>query len=188
LRARGKFLHVEGRKLLLRGVTYGTFRPDERGVEFPVPRQVECDFNAMARHGINAVRTYTPAPRWMLDAARRAGLGVLVGLGAERWVGDLSEGRLGSRLERWLESALQDGAGHPAVLGYAVANEIPGSTVRWLGARRVERYLARLCRTVRRVDPESLLTYVSYPTTEYLELPFLDFLSFNVYLESRERF
>jgi GT2 family glycosyltransferase len=29
---------------------------------------------------------------------------------------------------------------------------------------------------------------VNYPSTEYLELPFLDFVSFNVYLESQERF
>src|SRR5215207_5595566 len=37
-------------------------------------------------------------------------------------------------------------------------------------------------------DPEGLVTYVNYPTTEYLQLPFLDLLGFNVYLESRERF
>src|SRR5205085_1011387 len=32
-----------------------------------------------------------------------------------------------------------------------------------------------------------LVTYVNFPSTEYLELPFLDFLCFNVYLEQRER-
>ncbi len=29
------------------------------------------------------------------------------------------------------------------------------------------------------------MTYVNYPSTEYLELPFLDFVSFNVYLETQ---
>lgn len=33
-------------------------------------------------------------------------------------------------------------------------------------------------------DPEALVTYVNFPTTEYLELPFLDLFAFNVYLES----
>jgi len=33
-----------------------------------------------------------------------------------------------------------------------------------------------------------LVTYVNYPSTEYLQLSFLDFLAFNVYLEDRERF
>ena len=36
-------------------------------------------------------------------------------------------------------------------------------------------------------DPTALVTYVNYPSTEYLYLPFLDFICFNVYLESRER-
>ena len=40
---------------------------------------------------------------------------------------------------------------------------------------------------MRREDPGALLTYVNYPTTEYLELPFVDFVAFNVYLESREQ-
>ena len=37
------------------------------------------------------------------------------------------------------------------------------------------------------MDPEALVTYVNFPTTEYLELPFVDFVSFNVYLETREK-
>src|SRR5262245_44518771 len=63
----GRFLFVGKEKLYVRGVTYGTFRPDENGDEFPAPEVVEHDFAMMAANGINAVRTYTPAPRWLLD-------------------------------------------------------------------------------------------------------------------------
>src|SRR5947208_569679 len=49
------------------------------------------------------------------------------------------------------------------------------------------RYLERLYRIVKEEDPDSLVTYVNYPTTEYLELPFLDLLCFNVYLESHDQ-
>src|SRR6266545_3333801 len=49
-----------------------------------------------------------------------------------------------------------------------------------------ERYLERLYRVVKEEDPDGLVTYVNYPTTEYLRLPFLDLLGFNVYLESQE--
>ena len=31
---RGKFLYAGNRKLYVRGVTYGTFRPDEQGCEY----------------------------------------------------------------------------------------------------------------------------------------------------------
>ncbi|MGH7411486.1 MAG: glycosyltransferase, partial [Candidatus Methylomirabilis sp.] len=37
-------------------------------------------------------------------------------------------------------------------------------------------------------DPDGLVTYVNYPSTEYLQLPFLDLACFNVYLESQEPF
>src|SRR5436309_15520483 len=83
-RAEGKGLFVGADKLYVRGVTYGTFRPNEAGDEFPEPDQVERDFALMASHGINAVRTYTAPPRALLDAALRHCLRVLVGLAGER--------------------------------------------------------------------------------------------------------
>ena len=84
-------------------------------------------------------------------------------------------------------SAVNACVGHPVVLGIAVGNEFPASMVRWLGRRRVERHLEHLVGVVRQADPEALVTYVSYPSTEYLELPFLDLACFNVYLENPAR-
>jgi hypothetical protein len=78
-------------------------------------------------------------------------------------------------------------AGHPAVLCYAVGNEIPASVVRWYGKARVERFIGRLCAAVKSEDPGALVTYVNFPTTEYLDLPFLDFVAFNVYLETKDQ-
>jgi len=78
-------------------------------------------------------------------------------------------------------------AGHPAVLCYAIGNEMPAPIVRWHGRRRMERYLERLYRAAKAEDPDGLVTYVNYPSTEYLQLPFLDLVCFNVYLESQER-
>ena len=77
--------------------------------------------------------------------------------------------------------------GHPAVLCYVIGNEIPASVVRWYGRRRIERILERLYRAAKAEDPQGLVTYVNYPTTEYLQLPFIDFVSFNVYLEEQKR-
>src|ERR1044071_9329555 len=77
---RGKFLFVGEEKLFIRGVTYGTFRPDANGDEFPAREIVERDFALMRENGINSVRTYTPPPRWLLDAAHEQGRRVMVGL------------------------------------------------------------------------------------------------------------
>jgi GT2 family glycosyltransferase len=73
------------------------------------------------------------------------------------------------------------------VLCYAVGNEIPSPIVRWLGRRKVERHIERLCRAAKTEDPGGLVTYVNYPPTEYLQLPFLDLMCFNVYLESQRK-
>jgi GT2 family glycosyltransferase len=185
--ASGKFLFIAGRKLYVRGVTYGTFRADPDGHEFPPPDVVSRDFAMMAASHVNAIRTYTPPPRWLLDEAERHGLRVMVGLAAERYVGFLNDGRRDREIARKVCHGTRVCWRHPAVLCYAVANEIPAPTVRWFGRRRIERFAACLCDTVRVADPEALVTYVSYPSTEYLQLPFTDLVSFNVYLESPGR-
>jgi O-antigen biosynthesis protein len=186
--ARGKFLFVGDRKLYVCGVTYGTFRPDANGDEFPPPDTVARDFQLMRANGVNALRTYTVPPRWLLDEADRHGLRVMVGLGAERYVGYLNHRRGARQIHEIVRRNVAACRAHPAILCFAVANEIPASLVRWFGRGRTERFIKRLCDVVRAEDPEALVTYVNYPSTEYLQLPFLDLLAYNVYLESPERF
>jgi GT2 family glycosyltransferase len=187
-RVNGKFLYVGDAKLWVRGITYGTFRPDANGDEYPAPAQVERDFAQMAANGLNAVRTYTAPPRWLLDIAQLHGLRVMVGLAVERYVGFLIDKKGAPDIGALVRSKVRACAGHPALLCYAIGNEIPAPLVRWLGRRRVERYLERLYRAVKAEEPNSLITYVNYPTTEYLQLPFLDLVCFNVYLESQGRY
>jgi GT2 family glycosyltransferase len=184
-RVAGKFLFVGTQKLWIRGVTYGTFRPDASGLQFPEAQQVAEDFTQMAAHGVNALRTYTVPPRWLLDIALEHGLRVMVGIPWEQHIAFLDDERRTRSIEDSTRSAARACANHPALLCYAVGNEIPASIVRWHGRRRVEQFIERLYRIVKQQDPGALVTYVNFPTTEYLQLPFLDFVCFNVYLESQ---
>src|SRR5437867_12847897 len=109
----------------------------------------------------------------------------MVGLRWEQHVTLLGDSRTVRAIGARVSGAVRKCAGQPAVMCYAVANEIPAGIVRWLGGRRVERFIEKLYRVVKAEDPEGLVTYVNFPTTEFLELPFLDFFCFNVYLESR---
>ncbi len=185
--ARGKFLYAGNRKLYLQGVTYGTFRPNERGGDYGDERAVELDFERMSAAGLNAVRTYTAPPRWVLDAAHRHGLYVLVGVPWEEHVAFLDDPGRARSIEQRVRESVGACAGHPTVLGYAVGNEIPAPIVRWHGRQRIEAFLERLYRAAKSEDPEGLVTYVNYPSTEYLQLPFLDMVCFNVFLEERSR-
>lgn len=139
----------------------------------------------MRAHGINTVRLYTVPPRFVLDAAHSHGLKVLVGLPWEQHITFLEEAGLARDIERRVRDGVTACARHPALLGYTIGNEIPASIVRWHGRRAVERFLWRLYRAAKAEDPTGLVTYVNFPTTEYLQLPFLDFHCFNVYLEAR---
>ncbi|MGH9146432.1 MAG: glycosyltransferase, partial [Vicinamibacterales bacterium] len=188
-RVLGKFVYVGSEKLFIRGVTYGTFRPRNGGDEFPEPEVVECDFSLMSANGINAIRTYTPPPQWLLDAARRHGLWVMVGLPVERHIGLLADDRRkAANVANLVRRAVEGCGGHPAILCYAVGNEIPASVARWHNHTRVARFLDRLYRAAKAADPGGLVTYVNYPSTEYLNLPALDLVCFNVFLESESRF
>ena len=185
--ATGKFLSVDGKALWVRGVTYGTFRTRADGVDYPEPAVLERDFAAIAAGGFNAVRTYTVPPRGVLDAASTHGLRVMIGVPWEQHVAFLDERGRPAAIEARVRDGVRACAGHPAVLCYALGNEIPAPVVRWHGRRRVERLLARLAAAARAEDPTALLTYVNYPTTEYLEMGWADVVTFNVYLETPER-
>ena len=184
----GKFLYAGSSKLWVRGATYGAFWPDEDKREYQDVELIDRDFAQMAQAGFNAVRIpHTMPPHHLLDIAARHGLRVMVGLSAEQYAGYLADPDDAPDVDELIRASVRTCAGHPALLCYALGNEIMASMVRWLGRETVERYLRRLYDVVKRENPDGLVTYVNYPSTEYLRLPFLDFVSFNVYLESQER-
>jgi cellulose synthase/poly-beta-1,6-N-acetylglucosamine synthase-like glycosyltransferase len=179
----------------VRGVTYGTFAPGRDGngshgeeSGFPHFEQVGEDFARMAAHGVNAVRTYTVPPPWLLDLAEEHGLYVMVGLPWEEHVTFLDEPARVRSIKERIRTSIRACAGHPAVLCYAIGNEIPSSIVRWHGRHKIERFLEELYRVAKKEDPGALVTYVNYPSTEYLQLPFVDIVCFNVFLESGPQF
>ena len=186
-KALGKFLYAGNEKLWVRGVTYGTFRPGADGIEYPEPEVVQKDFSHIASFGMNTVRTYTVPPRWLLDIAKNSGLRVMVGIPWEQHTAFLDDRKCAEAIKRRVHDAVISCAAHPAVLCFSVGNEIPASIVRWHGRRRIEEFIRELYGIIKQADPESLVTYVNFPTTEYLHLPFLDIVCFNVYLESQER-
>ena len=104
---RGKFIFVGNEKLYVRGVTYGPFCPDENGCEYHGPESVERDFALMAANGINAVRTYTVPPRWLLDIAHRHGLWVMVGLPWEQHVTFLDDKKRAQAIEKGVRAGVR---------------------------------------------------------------------------------
>jgi GT2 family glycosyltransferase len=177
----GKFFRAGSMRVWLRAVTYGPFPGGW-------PEALDVDFGRVAAAGFNAVRIYEMPRRWLLDAAWRHGLRVFGGLEWE-WHADFfrrPEIRAAARVE--LVRALRETAGHPALAGVYVGNEIPADLVRWMDPVRVRRVIEELIALGRQTAPEPLFAYANYPTTEYLEPENADFSAFNIYLEDSAAF
>ncbi|MBL9200687.1 MAG: glycosyltransferase [Opitutaceae bacterium] len=187
-RITGKHLAIGGEPFLIKGVTYGTFAANDEGEPYPPHGQMKEDFARMADTGINTVRLYTPPSDRMADLAAASGLFLIPDIcwGPRTCEWDYVE---------WWKKAVDRTAEqarrlrhHPALLMFSIGNEIPPLMVRWYGRARTEEYLRVLYDAVKAEAPESIVTYVNHPPTEYLNLPFLDVLSFNVYLNRESDF
>jgi GT2 family glycosyltransferase len=185
--AAGKLFTRNGEPFYLKGVTYGTFAPDQNGDQFPTQKRVLADFRAMAANGFNVVRTYTVPPPRVLDAAAECRMQILAGLTWEQHVMFLDEDARAADIRRRVRDQVRACAGRDSVFGFTIGNEIPASIVRWHGHKKVERFLYELFDITKDAAPSALASYVNFPTTAYLDLPFLDFAAFNVYLEEQEK-
>jgi O-antigen biosynthesis protein len=188
VRVDGKFFSRGGGRFRVQGVTYGPFAPDAAGRPFPAPSRVVMDFVHMRGVGVNAVRTYHVPPEWFLDLADEHEIAVYIDVPWAKHLCflDSAAARRGAR--EAVRAAAVVGSGRASVLAYSIGNEIPPGVVRWHGARRVERFLAELRDAAKQADPETSVTYASYPPTEFLDLSFFDFATFNVYLHDPEAF
>ncbi|MEI6032880.1 MAG: glycosyltransferase [Verrucomicrobiae bacterium] len=188
VRVRAKFFFEGDKKFFIKGVTYGPFAPDAAGEHFGDPARAASDLALMVEAGINLVRIYYVPPRWFLDLCAARGIRALISIPWAEHLEFLRDSKLRAKAELAVEEGVSKNAGHPAVFGYLVGNEIPTTMVRWLGARQVTEFVEHLINIGREADPQALFSYASYPPTEYLLPQNSDFVTFNVYLHRQEDF
>src|SRR5262245_34573904 len=182
VRTSGLFFAEHGSRFTLRGVSYGPFRRNATGEPFPDKEVCKRDLGLARALGANALRLYDVPPEWLCELANRAGLRLLVGIPWAQHIRFLDSRTARDETRARVRDAACALRSIPNLLGYLVGNEISTQLVRWYGKGRVERWLASLAAEVRSVDPDALVSYANFPTTEYLETDFADFLCFNVYL------
>ena len=184
----GKFLAVGGKRQFIRAVTYGSFARNDAGEPFPPFDQLRADFEHMRASGANAVRLYTPPSDRIADAAAAAGLWLIADLCWGPRSCELDDRSAVRSMVEHTRAHARRLRGHQAMLLWGIGNEIPPLVARWHGRERVEVFLRELAETVKEQDPDALVTYGNFPPTEYLDLPFLDVASWNVYLHDDATF
>ncbi len=185
VRANGLRFEQGGIPIRVCGVTYGPFALNSSDEPLPDPSVTEADFAMMRAASVTAIRIYHPPPAWFLDLATEYKLLVLLDVPCPKHLDFLESASTRKAAHQLVRSAVKSCEGKGCVLGASIGNEISPDIVRWYGPKKIARFLGELAEESRNVDADSLVTYASYPPTEYLELPFLDFVTFNVYLHDR---
>jgi cellulose synthase/poly-beta-1,6-N-acetylglucosamine synthase-like glycosyltransferase len=184
----GKFLRVNGSRIFIKAVTYGSFAANSAGEPFPEMRQLREDFARMREAGINAVRLYSAPSDRIADAASDANLYLIPDIA---WGPRTCEWDYPDWWQKAVDATRADArrlGSHPAVLMLSIGNEIPPLVVRWYGRQKTQERLRILYETVKEEAAESIVTYVNHPPTEHLGLSFLDVVSFNIYLDREADF
>lgn len=184
----GKFFFVGKQKFFLKGVSYGPFSVATHGAPFPEKSVVEKDFTLMAELGANCLRIYTVPPNWLLDLAASRGLRLLIGIPWTQHIAFLESSTVKAEIRQAIANGVKACREHPATFAYLVGNEIPPDIVRWHGSKRVRSFVKELMAVAKDGDPEALVSYANYPSTEYLNINFTDFSCFNVYLHREQDF
>ena len=185
LTGRGKYLYDGERKFFARGVSYGPFAPNSSGERYPEPERVRADFALMREIGANLLRCYVPPPEWMIEEAARAELRLMVGIPWPFHMAFLDSPRMTREIREKIRSGVIAMRKYGATIAaYSLGNEVRSDIVRWHGPSAVSRFLGELYDIGKQSDPEGLFTYSNYPSAEYLDLSFLDIVSFNVYLHN----
>ena len=172
----GKFFRAGTHRVWMKAVTYGPFPSGW-------PESFERDFAQIVTSGFNAIRVYEIPDVRLLDAALAHGLKVFGGLKWGQNLDFMMKPRYHSAAMVRLVSELKIAAGHPALAGVYVGNEIPADLARWMGPIKVRLAIEALISLGKAAAPQLLFAYANYPSTEYLEPENADFTAFNVYLE-----
>lgn len=184
----GRFFRLDGDRFWVKGVTYGTFAPDEQGSPYPDRQQAAADLDAVGRLGANVLRVYAVPPPWFLDLAGERGLRLLIDVPWHQQACFIGHEARCRAAEQAVRRAAEECVHHPATFALSVANEIPPDIVRWAGPRAIEDFLDRLAGIVKQADPDALCTFGNFPPTEFLAPREMDFLTFNLYLHRRTDF
>lgn len=188
VRVDGKFFRLGAKKFYIKGLTYGPFTPTEEDGHFAKPEQTARDFEQIVELGANLLRVYYVPPAWFLDLACEHGLKVLVDIPWAKHLCFLDSETSKAEARATVRKAVVANKGHPALFAYSVVNEISADIVRWSGVRKVAEFIELLIDDARRIDPDCLYTFTSFPPSEFLQPANTDFSCFNVYLHDRKSY
>lgn len=188
IRRDGKFFRLGDKKFHVCGVTYGPFAESSEGAYLPERYQARRDLAQIREMGGNVIRIYHLPPDWFLDLAHEIGIRVFMDVAWPKNLRFIGDPQITAAARDAVRQAAARCGNHPATFAISVVNEIPPDLVRYHGRRAVEAFIDELVGIAKAEAPDCLVTFASFPTTEYLQPRGIDFVCFNVYLHDPQVF
>lgn len=178
---RGKFLYVNAKRFIIKGMFYGPWRPGtgpNGKSPYPAPNLIAPDLKLIRNMNVNTIVVDDP-PGYVLDLARKNHLRVLYEFYVDWWT--LGTPKF-APAEKSILKRVREYREKPALLGWILGNEVPQQLVGTdAGERRIDNGLHSLYNAIKKIDPRHFITSANWPPTKELRLGFLDVTSFNVY-------
>jgi len=184
--AKGFHFYKGNEKWLAKGFTYGPFAPLDCGDCYPDTKQLHRDFADMVACGVNCIRLYNMPSDRVVECASEFGLRLIIDIPWPKHLDVFDEVELQKFCFAIADDCVKKSVQWDSVFAILLGNEIPADYVRWHGPRKVEQFLKQMYEKAKSLAPDKLVGFANYPSTEYLDLEFLDFVGFNVYLDNPE--
>jgi GT2 family glycosyltransferase len=178
---------TSGVPVQIRGVCYGPYPLNQNGFHEPDVDTIARDFRLLQSWGMNVVRLYEVPSRDLTIQAEKYQLMLWVGLNWNEFNLYQLEYNDQQKLLHQIKEQAKAIAEFPQVAVVFIGNELDRGMLRLIGVERAYLFLEEAVRVVRAILPEVLITYATFPSTEYLIPRNIDFVSFNVYLDRLEQ-
>ena len=167
----------------------GRSRLTRTASQFPDWDAIARDLDLITELGANCLRTFTVPPRWVLDLAASRGVRVLVGIPWAEHICFLDSKKVTDATsgDRWRTRWRPARAIRRSSAYWSATRSRPTSSA-GTAPTRIAGFLRELVGMVKEIEPGTLVSYANFPSTEYLETEFTDFLAFNVYLHREADF
>ncbi len=203
LEVKGKHIFINGEKFIIKGISYGNFDPEDtkNGTYFFDEEKTRADFKLIQEANINTIRLYAKPPEYVMKIANEFNLKIILTLFIDYISKDIdfTNGKTRTYYKKLTEDLVTFGKKYKNVVLYMLGTEVAAMLadrdgiyeiekfIKEKGQKNFEHFIFELHKSAKKADPFCLTSYSNFPPTEFLNLDFLDVISFDIYLHTEKQ-
>ncbi len=203
LEVKGKHIYIDGVKFIIKGISYGNFDPADtkNGTYYFDEEKTRADFKLIKDANINTVRLYSKPPEYVMKIANEFGLKIILTIFIDYISKDIDfKDRATLKYYKKLtEDLVHFGKKFENVLVYMLGTEVSAMLADRDGVYEIEKFILNkgqqnfenfifeMHKSAKNSDANCLTSYSNFPPTEFLNLDFLDVITFDIYLNTEKK-